>query len=193
MNSRKILTRTRSSCPMAPPVLLVKFGTVLVITLIGVTMNRVERMVTQLSLLPQQELPKTCVPPCTGASRSCDENKNEFCAGGVCIPYGQCNSSTDCRNPANTVVSATTCIGFMDYFAGSCQQVCKKSGCPNDLQLVPYTTDTDPCSKMSRICPQTVSCVVNDYGVLVALFYDMDGNVVCRPPGTSYDGYYLRK
>jgi len=126
---------------------------------------------------------------CTGAS-SCDETKNEFCSGGVCIPYGQCNTSADCMNPANTVVSATTCIGFMDCFVGNCQQVCKDSGCPNNLQKVPYTTSV--CSNMSRMCPQAVSCVVDDCGVLAPLFYDMDGNVVC-PQGTPYDGYYLRK
>jgi len=136
--------------------------------------------------------PDDVCTPCVGAS-SCDDNKKEFCAGGVCIPYGQCNSSTDCLNPANTLVSATTCIGFLDCFVGNCQQVCKESGCPNDLQQVPYTTATDPCANMSRICPQAVSCVVDDCGVLAALFYDMDGNMVCPQGTTSYDGYYLRK
>lgn len=105
-------------------------------------------------------------------------SESEFCAGGVCRPFGTCGTVEDCMNPSNEQF-LPQCMGYRICEGGSCGMMCSESACSSEDDMA-ETQDcpSRPCDVVQ--CDETYESCVDDYcGGCNALFFDATGRLVC--------------
>jgi len=116
---------------------------------------------------------------CTSAA---DCGTEEYCAGGECLPFGQCNTVLDCMNPSN-IYPVVACVGLLGCHGdGMCGVECGASMCPPGV--TPAECLTAPCDSPPS-CQEPWEYCINDYcsedscGVILL---DATGNeITCTP------------
>ena len=100
-----------------------------------------------------------------------------FCAQGVCMEAGSCQTDLDCFNPSN-VYPVDECLGYIECQEnGMCGIVCDGADCKGGSDYV--NCFAAPCSVDSG-CDDAVSCF-NDYcGGCNATHFDAAGNQACE-------------
>jgi len=108
---------------------------------------------------------------------------NEYCAGGKCLPDGQCNTNIDCMNPTN-IYPVVACVGVLGCYGdgdGMCGVQCGASSCPDGI--IPAECLTAPCDSPPA-CEEAWEYCINDYcsGECGVILLDAGGKEVkCTP------------
>lgn len=101
-----------------------------------------------------------------------DCSKEEYCASGVCLPNGSCNTDLDCMNLENVYLT-TRCLGYLKCKEGRCSNVCSET-CENGMERM----TCDPAACKTNPCEASISCVEN-CSDCSAIHFDRSGKQVC--------------
>jgi len=99
-----------------------------------------------------------------------------YCAQGVCMHHGSCQSDTDCFNPSNSNWADKKCFGYLHCTEdGFCDRVCGED-CKNGS--IAANCIANPCD-VEPMCEEAVSCETSTCdGECKALFFGAAGEVV---------------
>ena len=120
--------------------------------------------------------------PSPPTSYSCEKNsdcqRGQYCADGMCLDGGSCNTVDDCINPSN-IYPVIECVGPLTCNEGTCGRECTGSFCENEEDE--FFCIVPPCQYVDPDCALEApfSCV-NDYcGGCNAIRFGADGSRVC--------------
>ncbi|GAX15202.1 hypothetical protein FisN_12Lh092 [Fistulifera solaris] len=119
------------------------------------------------------------VDPPSNDETSCSSDdacgENEYCADGVCLEMGSCETQVDCFNPSNIFFKVECSGHIMCTEEKICKTICGPF-CPNDLLNVacgPSICEETPCDE------DYVSCAYDYCGECKGIFFDAQGSQIC--------------
>jgi hypothetical protein len=118
-----------------------------------------------------------------GKSGDCAKNE-EYCAGGICTPIGNCTQRLDCFNPDNDPYAVVMCEGLMECTDNQCGMICGEQVCPDGGPRSDCERGSLPCDMEE--CKEAETCY-NDPcgGSCTAVFFNAAGDIVCADDKTS--------
>eukprot|EP00980_Cylindrotheca_fusiformis_P016738 scaffold5039_cov119-Cylindrotheca_fusiformis.AAC.5 len=125
-------------------------------------------------------IPCTTNKDCISDAAEVKEGETPYCAAGVCLDPGMCNTDEDCINPSNWYPSIA-CVGpTICSKEGTCSRDCGTgSMCEDGVPMVKCFEN--PCNTAAaQACNASVACIADFCGGCNANHFDAAGNLVCQ-------------
>jgi len=119
---------------------------------------------------------------------TCESNddcpESEFCSRGLCRTDSTCEDLVDCLNPAN-LYRVILCVGFLTCTkdsenVGRCGVTCADGFCPPELGAGEDCPSPSSCA-VAKCGEGSVTCTDYNCGGCNAIFYNAQGEQVCKP------------